>query len=223
MSANNDVTLIIPVDSNVPAGIINEIVQLHRRQYPDLEIIISSSGVLTGVNDCIVKCSEKYDVFSLSRTRNAGALASSRKLLLFCDIDITFGPIIDDMIAAGNAVKGISRYDRVNGITGRLYRCANSPLLIQKDLFESIGGYCEEYAGWGFEDADFEHKLCCKMIDFDSRAIHIWEIHSIVSSNKAWNHGSENNRALFETRLKLPLEERIRNDIAVYNTRKASL
>lgn len=222
-------SLILSVDGTIPISLLNTVVEHHRRTLKSVEIIISSCGVLKDTpNSDKVACVPNPFMFNLSRTRNAGARVSSCDWLVFCDIDTVLRPVLDEMVnllsPTSPAIRGVSRQDvpLLDGCyaqDGPYYKCANSPIIVERKFFESIGGYCERYNGWGYEDSDFEHKMNIPIIDFDSKSCHVMEIHDIVSIRVGyWNRGSDQNQSLFESRVYEAREDRIEYDRKVYSS-----
>jgi hypothetical protein len=110
----------------------------------------------------------------------------------------------------------------IDGVPGEYYRCTNSPMVITRKLFEEIGGYCELYSGWGYEDSHFEHKLEGKIIEFKSNADHLLNIHNLVSSSTGWGRGKDTNRQLFFDLQNKSLVDRISDDRMAYFGAKAA-
>ncbi len=200
-------TLIIPVSTDVNQNIIDEICAIHKQQPIALDIHISY-------------CDEP---FSLAKARNAGVKKTNSDWLIFNDIDTVYdNDLFEKMVALNvDVVAGISRTDvqtiaDISTTEHRFYQCAHAPLLIKQSLFESVGGYCEEYIGWGYEDSQLENKLP-PITKYDSKAYHIMTIHNLISTKPNWGWGSDKNRALFDKHMLLPVEERIRADKEAYD------
>lgn len=149
------------------------------------------------------------------------AKAARTEWLIFSDLDTVYDDdLFERILAAGHPfVAGRSRRDVVDMATGQpindFYRCGFAPMVIKKALFESVGGFCTQYEGYGFEDSDFENKLP-PALDFDSRGYHDMSVHSLMDKNN-WRNDTEHNRKLFEVRLKMSVEDRIRADVAAYS------
>lgn len=211
------ISLIISVDSEIDRELVESMVNLHRRVLDGgTEIIVSSYGYRDDISLCDrLVSSPGGGVFSLSVTRNNGARASSHPWLAFTDIDVCFADMLPEMADQGyQVVRGVTRQDvqelgEAFTHNGPFYQCANSPILISRSLFEHVGGYCERYHGWGYEDSDFEHKIDVPILDYDSRSSHILLIHDVVSGNPGWNHGSDQNREFYRKRRDLSKEERL--------------
>jgi len=190
-----DVTIIIPLSRNVPTEVIESVLEHHRTNH-HVPILISRT------NDSI---------FNLSKARNMGACMTRSKWLLFCDADIVFSKDIQEMTDINQpVVRGTIRRDDIDPV--HRYKCANSPILIQRDFYFDVGGYCELYRGWGYEDSDFEHKLPVAPVDYNAEALHIMKIHNEISGNKLWKYGSDDNKELFIKRMSEPVEKRINDD-----------
>lgn len=206
-------SLILSVDSDVGPDIL-DLAVAHYSMY-DVEIIISSISPLSYTIQLPawagkVVSSPPRARFSLSEARNQGAFAAKGDVLIFSDVD-TFASL---RLPSNLIVRGVKRRDLTNGVFSEKYQCSNSPLQITRDMFMEVGGYCEEYSGWGYEDSDFEHKWPVQVYDFDAEAIHIQWIHTIVSNKPSWARGSDANREIFDRRMKLSREERVKIDRA---------
>lgn len=196
-------TLIVPISSCTPpeVGLIRDI---NKRQTIDIDIILSICP----------------DPFNISRARNCGSKNVKSEWLIFADADTCFDhDLFERMIAIGaDAVAGKTRrdIDSINDLetstNTSYYHCGFAPLLIRRELFERVGGYCEEFKGYGFEDSDFEHKLPELPVTFDSKAHHIVSVHRAIASN-GWNKDPNANSDLFWSRQKMSKEERIKIDL----------
>jgi predicted glycosyltransferase involved in capsule biosynthesis len=217
-------TLIIPISADVPVNIINQVIDIYRQQ-SFLDIVVSIHGHKQDkINSTVVE--RIYDGnFSLSKTRNAGAWVSNTDWLIFSDVDIVYqDDVFSNMIATGGeVVAGVTRRDiSTDGVPGEYYKCTNSPMVITRKLFEEIGGYCELYSGWGYEDSHFEHKLDGKIIEFRSNADHLLNVHNLVSSSTGWGRGKDTNRQLFFDLQNKSLADRISDDRIAYFGAKAA-
>lgn len=118
------------------------------------------------------------------------------------------------MINAGcDAVAGVTRRDvplsEIDNPTSEFYKCQAGPLIVRRELFENIGGYCENYAKWGYEDSSMFHKLP-NIGSYPANGSHIIEYHNIIASSSSWKRGEDTNREIFLTEQTIPLDERIR-------------
>lgn len=229
-----NVSLILPIS----APIYPETIELAKLFIPSgYEIIISclaSQRIETLPPILGLKIIYAYNrQFNLSKARNIGARIARNEWLLFSDIDTYFRPeLVEKVIETTTLAKGryrcdidslkdvASAYSNVNNmrtciIDKSFYWVEAAPLVIQKKLYESIGGYCEEYSGCGM-DSDFEHKIEQECHNFNCEALHVKSIHDLISNNQSWNHGQDNNRKLFDHRMTIPLKDRIESDIKTY-------
>lgn len=199
------VSLVISVGKYVPETVVNEVCSYHQKQTIPLNIIVAR---LLDEN------------FNLAKTRNLGANQAKTDWIIFSDVDTVYDrDLFERMIELKHdTVAGRSRMDVPTmeqiGLNFPTYECANSPILIRRELFDSVGGYCELYDKWGYEDSDFEHKLEGGIPAFDSRSYHILGIHRLTSTNISWSWGGDENRRLFESRMSIPISERIAFDIS---------
>lgn len=138
-----------------------------------------------------------------SRARNRAAAAGGDwDVCLFGDADTIGEPDLVKRAAqlAGETGRMVWPFDRFVGLdqpsTARLYRIGGDPALVargprirrlrqspggivavRRDLFETIGGWDEGFAGWGFEDVAF---VCAAMAlgpglcRLDGEIFHLW-------------------------------------------------
>src|SRR5258708_22888303 len=119
--------------------------------------------------------------FSFARARNLGARFCSEDLLLFLNADNTFGEPtalganVDRLITANDAdVVWYANWRRHAGYRTLSQRHAASikprycrayahafgaPLLVERTVFEHLGGYDERLLDWGYEDTDLIGRL----------------------------------------------------------------
>lgn len=196
------ISLILPIGSDASPELIERVKGLHTKHSVEVELIIATPPGL----------------FILSQARNIGAKQASCDWLVFSDADTYYRThLFEEMLALDEpAVAGRSRanVNDVGGSPGEYWRVGFAPLLIKKELFESLGGYCEQYKGWGYEDSDFEQKLP-RLVDYDSKALHVLPLHEALTTVE-WGWGKDKNRPLFDSRMKLSVEQRIADDKAVY-------
>ncbi len=81
-------------------------------------------------------------------------------------------------------------------------------VLMRRDQFETIGGYCQDFAGWGCHDVDIQYKLGTL---FDLKKIHeisdLEVIHLDHKRNYFTNPRWEKNKSLLTKRQSLPIED----------------
>lgn len=210
-----DVCVVVPVSVDVPVGVVRDCVGLLGCQSVGVDVVVSVWGLgFGGVVGARVVGQEGVGRFSLSRTRNVGARVCGSRWLVFCDVDMVYDvDLFERMVGVGaRVVAGRSRCDvGLDGVCGGFYRCGFAPLLIDRVLFEEVGGYNVEYCGWGYEDSSLEHKVG-GVVDFDSRGRHLLGVHDVVSSSVGWGRGGDGNRGLFLREQGLSLGERVRRD-----------
>jgi len=214
------VSIIVPISSNVPIRCVNAMIRQWKRQTVDVEVIVSCHGRLKRTPDCehYVQFPSNRN-FSLSKARNKGALLSRRRWIAFTDCDIYYKPdLFENMANTGSPVtigKTIVDIGVIGQeITRQPYRCGAAPLLIERELFNMVGGYCELYEGWGYEDSDFEHKLIdvgCPVKEFDSIGRHVLSVHREIRKKSTWEV-NDDNKDLFWKRKKEDVQERIAQD-----------
>lgn len=94
--------------------------------------------------------------------------------------------------------------------------------LMRKDQFETIGGYCEDFVGWGCHDVDLQYKL--RML-FDLKNIsqisRLEVLHLDHKREYFSNHTWAQNRTLLIERQSLPLENIVRLDKEKYDGKRA--
>jgi glycosyltransferase involved in cell wall biosynthesis len=197
------ITLIIPVSQNYPPG-VELIGDINKKQTIDIDIIFSVCA----------------DPFNIAKARNDGSKSIKSEWLIFADADTIFDhDLFERMIAVGtDAVAGKTRRDieYLNDIdistNTNYYHCGFAPLLIKRELFHMVGGYCEQFKNYGYEDSDLEHKLPELPVAFDSRAHHIVSVHRAIARN-GWNVDPNANANLFWQRQKMTKEDRIKSDL----------
>ncbi|MFO0703411.1 MAG: galactosyltransferase-related protein [Patescibacteria group bacterium] len=129
-----------------------------------------------------IKCKfvHKEGLFNKSWGYNIGANMARYENLLFIDNDIILTrEAVDEGFKVFKHVDGVRFYDRLYALseeetmaienrleyppkTKRILRDFSVPggfFLIRKDLFFKLGGWDEEFEGWGGEDDAFYHKL----------------------------------------------------------------
>lgn len=222
-------SVIIPTCNFIPARIINDMINQHRRQSLNVDIIVSNMGYRTDSLecDCLVQYPEE-NLYNLSRSRNKGSRRSNSKWLIFTDCDIYYDDDLFQKIVriAENhnklAVRGNTLYNRKlpgSKVIGDKYHCGAAPMFINRSLYEIIGGYCEDYVGWGYEDSDLEHKLKDLgyfVNDFDAGGYHVLDYHNVIRQNASMWNNNDSNRPLFEKRCNTNVYQRVMADRAAY-------
>jgi glycosyltransferase involved in cell wall biosynthesis len=162
---------------------------LLRQDYPDYRVFIIDMGSRDDLEAVLrrhaspllerIRC-DRPDRFSFSRTRNIGARSSAGDLLLFLNGDnrfsstSTLSQIVRDLAAgegdpawfagwrrsAGYAPLAAAPGPAVSASRPRRYaHCHGSPLLVERAVFEQLGGYNELLEDWGYEDTDLIARL----------------------------------------------------------------
>jgi hypothetical protein len=209
-------SLILTLDNSIAEEIVyGAVADFRCQEEPNFEVVISSIGPLlwSPKSDAIkIIESPAQPRFSLAKARNQAWKVAQGEQLIFCDIDTRFQL---SRLPKGDLVRGILRRDVGPNLIGEPYRCACSPIAVSRKLFRELGGYCESYVGWGYEDSDFEHKWSYPSKDVDAGAIHLLEVHRIAS-RPTWGHSTDQNRELFLERMKLTREQRIAADARAF-------
>lgn len=225
-------SLILSTSNQIPSSVVNRVIEEHRKQTIDLEIIVSNYGIRKHefISDVFVY-TDSSSIINLSRMRNNGARVSSSEWLIFSDIDTVYEKdLFETMLYIGKqfdfkALAGRTRlnYQNINSKIpcSHEYRCSNSPMVVNRNTFINIGGYCEKYHTWGYEDDDFAYKIGEKnLYCFDSKSKHIMEIHNFISANKEWNHGSDANKQFFLNRKKVGIANMVIQDYIDFQNKK---
>ncbi len=223
-------SLILPCSNPIPDCFLDWVVCQHRKQNKaELEIIISNYGERQNPNilglDEFITIRDNGTKVNVSKARNMAAVKSKSEWLIFSDIDTVYDNpnTFLEMIklaktgiipcVAGRTRRDFRLQDGIPVCCGYTYPCNHGPIVIRKDLFLSIGGYCEEYSGWGFEDIDFANKIGTgKTLSYSALGSHILDIHMCYMSNPEWMHDSDNNKDIFEQRQKKTIEQCITED-----------
>lgn len=87
--------------------------------------------------------------FNLSCARNKGALAATGEWIAFVDIDIFLQPGFIASLSLARGEFSVAR--RADGVNGMLICLASD--------FNKVGGYDENYNGYGYEDIDIRRAL----------------------------------------------------------------
>lgn len=93
-------------------------------------------------------------------------------------------------------------------------------LLVKREYFELVGGYCEKFVGWGPEDADLKRKLeyvAGIQLMFQDEKLKPFKVfhleHDIPHRTEIT---LEQNKALREKRATIPLNDLIKEDLKFY-------
>lgn len=192
MTFCSELGIVIPYrnDYGYRERIINYNICRLRRLLPDAQIIVQDA---------------KDSIFNRSQARNIGASKSYRKYLLLLDADTVFnvGQIVKgiEIIKAGVAPWVIAYQDYYSLTEAASMKLMNMDdpcielgepqagefmfklksfagvLLMEKKVFDEVGGYDERFIGWGYEDNAFKDKMDTLHGSFqrvDGRAYHLW-------------------------------------------------
>jgi len=91
--------------------------------------------------------------FHLSRARNIGAHRASGEFLCFLDCDMILKEGFAEACLASMDSESFAMFaeDSTSGFGGMI--------IVTKETFDEIGGYNEEFQGWGYEDTDFKDRV----------------------------------------------------------------
>jgi GT2 family glycosyltransferase len=108
--------------------------------------------------------------------------------------DDPINKVISTLKHTGSEPTSINRLSGKNILDNRSY-IANFGV-VKRNVFEAIGGFDEEYLGWGFQDTDLMHRLCLEGYRYDLFSIYdIVVYHLAHQVDKGSNY--ELNRARF--------------------------
>ena len=71
---------------------------------------------------------------------------------------------------------------------------------LRRDLFSSVGGFDEDFTGWGYEDWDIGERLAAAGAHYQTAPEHMMIVHNWHEKNE-W--GAESNRELYRKKLEL--------------------
>jgi len=174
-----DISIILPYrpDNGYHDKNFKYVYKLLKSHYPDSEMII-------GKNEC------GGTLFNRSNAVNNGVTESSNNILMLYDVDAILPQInVQRSLASLETYPMIFPYDkfwllskRVSRkiINGMRYSFSSLPndrgvtqlvkegkigaavQLVTRDAFDSVGGFNEDFEGWGFEDVYFNFKMIKK-------------------------------------------------------------
>ena len=152
-----------------------------------------------------LKYFERENDMCVSLSRNIGANNSKAKYLVFIDSDIILNPLAlnhyynllsenkntsiwgefhsqgekDIRLAIENKEfeKYINHKDNLILYFKPFNYCFSASFAIEKEIYHQIGGFCEEFVGYGYEDKEFAYRLYKNRIKFlfnkDVSALHL--------------------------------------------------
>lgn len=181
MKKNNkqDISIIIPAyneEKNLPATIesINKALESIKAKY---EIIVVDNNSTDKTSKLAENLGAKV-VFqkerSIAKTRNAGAKVAIGKYLLFVDADTeipanlvnkAYEEIIKEKVTLVSTIMTFKKYPSIssygiwfyNLISKIIKRGIGPFIFVQKDAFQKVGGFNEEY--YAFEEVEFFNKI----------------------------------------------------------------
>lgn len=154
-----------------------------------VEIVVCDDGSIDGtyseleqIEEGIVRVVRHPENRGRSSARNSAAAASNGRYLYFLDadcfplnndlfrvigrniagdVDLAYGPVKG--LAEGfweYYLKDVERERSNNAVAGKhLLAITSANLLVKRDIFQSVGGYLEDYRYYGFEDKDLVARL----------------------------------------------------------------
>jgi hypothetical protein len=172
----------------------------------------------------------EYSFFNKSKLINTAVSKSTEDYIWMIDID--FYSNFDFIIKEINKNKNIDLYRPFNKIvhlneleTNKLietkkinlqqdkYKVNNEygkySFIVKRDLFNKVGGFNEEFKGWGFQDVDFiQNRLGENIIKdyIDTQAYHLY--HPVAS-----RQFSNNNRKIYEKILNIKQNSLTKNEV----------
>lgn len=175
--------------------------------------------------DCevILSDSDPKKPFNRSAARNSGVDKATKDNIVLCDAD-TFPDVVSIPEAFSKLEQGSSwvlpymRYyrlskgfsdqivsNKINFISKPYYdikfvkNCWAGVICLKKDMFYSIGGYNENYLGWGFEDYEFRDCLDRKFgrhVRLPYSVYHLW--HEVQEGSTNDSDTFLSNKLLYE-------------------------
>lgn len=177
---------------------------------------------MPGAQICIGEITGSGERFSRSKAINIAYRQASKDILVIADSDIVYDPDLlrasATLVTSGQWVIPFSRILRLNEPTSRLLQRHESrwPLAVKpetlaetatgfvggfnvldRNAYETVGGYDERFIGWGGEDEAFAYALDTLVsphIRLDGEMVHFW--HPFVGPDGNPNY--ESNYALYQ-------------------------
>lgn len=214
------------------------ILSIKAQKYPCIDIVVSEQDSHTKLSGKslpykhVMAASNRNHLFNKSLAFNRGVDASSSDLLILHDADImvadNYTTDIVELLQSNNAChlgktviytnehssslvnnSGIvGSYPRIERVVGYF---EGGSLACRKDYYWEIGGFNEDFWGYGVEDCEFYARL--KSRGFKEDRKHVF-LHLYHSRFPGWDEHHNTNKRLGDEIYKLSMEERIKRQRA---------
>lgn len=233
------VTYVVPFREQERSESLGTVINNIRAQrYPDIEIILCEQDFTSKIDTNKLRPIQyqrinlsREHLFNKSMAFNKAVFSSSNKKLILHDADMmavgsytkTITELLDKHGAChlGNTViyadagttKRINNTQKVDN-TGVFYRVVGyfegGSFGINKDAFAYIGGYNEEFFGYGNEDTEFYSRMSALKTFYSDRASNF--VHLYHGRTSGWTDHHRANKMLEEMLFKRPMDVRV-NDL----------
>lgn len=210
------------------------ILSIKAQKYPHIEIVVSEQDVISRLTKKaapykhILTSTEKSHLFNKALAFNQGVKASTGQILALHDADIIANDFYTiDLVyalqsnnachlgktviytnqssaAMINNIGIVGGYPKIERVVGYF---EGGSLACTKEYYWDIGGFNEDFWGYGVEDCEFYARLKYKKFVEDRK--HVF-LHLHHSRFPGWEEHHEANKKLGENIAKLPIEEKIK-------------
>jgi len=197
---NNRITIIIPFTGNCRYRRRNLFNLLNIASVTNIKIIVAEQIYTSSIlelpgNVTHIKFKNNNDVFNKGWLLNSVVNFVNTEYLWFCDADlyIDFKILLDKLVLDTDCIQPfdyatcLSDMETISLIHGKSVNLPGKKRLInmygalsfiiRRELYLNVGGVCEEYNGWGYEDYDFYNKITTSQqikIIRNCFAYHMW-------------------------------------------------
>lgn len=244
-SAVPSVTYVIPcrVTNDRKYPIFNVIANVKSQSFPCIEIILVeqdecarfSPGELEPAKHMYAGQSPK-GLFSKSMAFNTGVCASNNRKIVLHDADMlverSYTSFVDDILdrfeschvgrnvfyldqnSTNRILQGHRDQLNCNRIAGYF---EGGSLAVHRDVYDRVGGFCEEFEGYGAEDCEFFERLGENSNMFNTRTIDL--IHLYHGRAQNWDNHHNDNKDTWARLQSLSMDnrlERCQNNLKKY-------
>ena len=112
------------------------------------------------------------------QARESVALAHSSNAITFAfDVYAYLSRRMSDLVIAGD----VGNWERDGGVEFTMQNTCSSMLAVSRTLWDTVGGFDEDFVGWGMEDVAFS--LACQALGNGTRRVKgiVWHLHHTPS------------------------------------------
>ncbi len=138
--------------------------------------LLTVSDLCVDEVEIIVGGTNQVGKFNRAAALNEAIAKAKHEWIITMDVDLKLPPGFFEQISSLLVEKWVLGFTFIQGDGLRFPGTPGGVNVFHKKVWETIGGYCEDYAGYGYEDYDFRNRIDSAGFQFAQTSIQIMHL-----------------------------------------------